>query len=40
MIPSYKTLSKAFEISEKNPFTLAVGFSSEAVWISWITDNK
>ena len=40
MIPSCQTLSKAFDISKKAPLTSAAGFSSKAVWISWIIDNN
>ena len=40
MIPSCQTLSNAFDISKKTPLTSIVGFSSKAVWISWIIDNN
>ena len=40
MIPSCQTLSNAFDISKKTPLTSTVGFSSKAVWISWIIDNN
>ena len=40
MIPSCQALSKTFYISKKAPLTSAAGFSSKAVWISWIIDNN
>ena len=40
MIPSCQTLSNAFDMSKKTPLTSTVGFSSKAVWISWIIDNN
>ena len=40
MILSCQTLSNAFDVSKKTPHTLTVGFSSTAVWISWINYNN
>ena len=40
MILSCQTLSDAFDVSKKTPHTLTAGFSSAAVWISWINDNN
>ena len=38
MIPSCQILSKTFDISKRTPLTSAAGFSSKAVWVSWIID--
>ena len=40
MRPSCQTLLNAFEMSRKTPLTSTVGFSSNAVCISWIIDSS
>ena len=40
MISSCQTLSKTPDISKKTPLTSMVGFSSKAIWVSWIIDNN